>query len=192
MRRLLLSSIQLLLLTTLAPAQAVTDAIQDFRLIGVWSANCYQPASPRNEYASFSKTPRSEIQLVNDFGADYDNMVYRIVEAARLGDERMSLRQLLTTDRRIMLDTVIWKVNDKIRIWSSRVSDGSILVKDGVVDSTNGRETPWEGRCNERWVVKPRAAHVIVKEKPNNRSSLSVPWQLDARPPKTILGSNSP
>jgi hypothetical protein len=184
MRRFLLNSFQFFLLTALAQAQSVTDAVEDFRLIGIWSADCYKPASPRNEHATFSKTARSDIQLVNDFGGSYDNMVYRIVQAARVDGERMSLRQVLSTDRRIVLDTVIWKVNDKIRIWSSHVSDGTTLVKDGVVDSTNGHETPWEGRCNERRAVNPRAAHVLATVKPNDRPGLSAFWP-DARSSKS-------
>ena len=92
---------------------------------------------------------------MNDFGWDYDNMVYRIVEAERIGSERLALRQVLATDRNIVLDVVVWKVNERIRIWSSRVSSGNTLVVDGVVTSTNGHETPWEVRCNERSALGP-------------------------------------
>src|SRR5712671_2846805 len=150
MRTLILCCIQFLILTTFAQAQSVATAVQGFQLLGVWAVDCNKLPTPRNEHSTFSKTISGDIQLVNDFGWDYDNMLYRVVEAKRIGNERIALRQELANDRSIVLDVVVWKVNDKIRIWSSWVSNGNMLVVDGVVASTNGHETPWEGRCNER------------------------------------------
>ena len=150
MRRLMLGCVQFLVLTTCALAQSVAGTVQDFQLLGVWAVDCNRLPAPRNEHATFSKTTSGDIHIVNDFGWDYDNMVYRIVEADRVGSERLALRQVLITDTSIVLDVVVWKVNDRIRIWSSRVSNGNTLVVDGVVTSSNGHETPWEGRCNER------------------------------------------
>jgi hypothetical protein len=40
------------------------------------------------------------------------------------------LRQLLVTDDQIALNAVMMKANDKIRLWSLRGGDGSILVAD--------------------------------------------------------------
>jgi hypothetical protein len=159
MQRLCFCAAQFLLLTTWAEAQSVPEAIQEFRLLGVWAADCYQMPTPRNEHSTFSMTGDGKVQLVNDFGANYDNMVYQIVAAARMGDGRLSLRQVLTTDPRIVLDVVLLKMNDKVRTWSSRVSDGTILVTDGFVDGSSGHQTPWEARCNERWAVE----HTIKK-----------------------------
>jgi hypothetical protein len=154
MRSLMLGCVHFLVLTTLAQAQSVAGAVENFQLLGVWAVDCSRLPAPRNEHATFSKTTSGDIQVVNDFGWDYDHMVYRIVNAERVGSERLALRQVLTTDRSIVVDVVVWKVNDRIRIWSSRVSNGNTLVVDGVVTSTNGHETPWEGRCNERSAVR--------------------------------------
>jgi hypothetical protein len=155
MRTLVLCLIQFLSLAPFAQAQSTTRAVEDFHLLGVWAIDCYRNPAPRNEHATFTKTNADEIQLVNDFGVDYDNMVYRVVAAQRVGDDRLSLRQVLTTDGKIVLDVVLWKINDRLRTWSSRVSDGTILVADGVVSATNGHQTPWIGRCHERWVTQP-------------------------------------
>ncbi|HLQ91511.1 MAG TPA: hypothetical protein VK148_15905 [Xanthobacteraceae bacterium] len=87
-------------------------------------------------------------------------MVYRIVQAERVGQDRLYLRQVLTTDHLIVVDVVIWKVNDRIRIWSSRLTDGTTLVNNGTVASANGQETMWVVRC-ERSAAQPLGADVI-------------------------------
>src|SRR3979411_2327928 len=84
MRKLMLACVPFLVLTTFAQAQSVENVVQDFLLIGAWASDCYKPPDPRNEHATFSKSPSGDIQLVNDFGSNYDHMVYRIVQY-RLG-----------------------------------------------------------------------------------------------------------
>ena len=80
MRKLMLACVPFLVLMTFAQAQSIDNVVQDFRLIGAWASDCYKPPDPRNEHATFSKTPSGDIQLVNDFGSNYDHMVYRIVQ----------------------------------------------------------------------------------------------------------------
>jgi hypothetical protein len=88
--------------------------------------------------------------LRNDFGPNYGDMVYRIVDARRISEFRIALRQLLTTDDQIALDTVMVKANGRLRIWSSRGADGSEYVQDGVVPAANNHETGWMERCDTR------------------------------------------
>ena len=127
-------------------------------MLGTWADDCGAAHSPANQYATFSLTSRGNIELRNDFGPDYDQMVYRIVDAQRLSHFRLALRQLLTSDDQIVLSTVMMKANDRIRIWSSRGSDGSIFVEDGTMPSGNGQETGWMARCNVRWTGNPDSA----------------------------------
>jgi hypothetical protein len=124
--------------------------MREFRLFGTWAGDCYRPASPANEFSIFSVSARGAVELQNDFGPSYGDMVYRIVDVKRIGQFRLSLRQLLTTDERIVLDTVMLRAADRIRTWSSRFVDGSTLVEDGSVPTTNGQETGWKSRCDER------------------------------------------
>jgi hypothetical protein len=138
-------------LANLAGAQSLTSTVKEFGLIGTWADNCKADPSPANQYASFSLTSRGTIMLRNDFGPDYGDMVYRIVDAKRIGQFRISLRQLLTTDDQIALDTVMVKATDRIRIWSSRGADGSQYVQDGLVPAANNHETGWMERCEMRW-----------------------------------------
>ena len=75
-------------------------------------------------------------------------MVYRILDAQRLSYFRLALRQLLTTDDQIALNTIMMKTNDRIRVWSSHAADGSIFVEDGAIPSANDQETGWMVRRN--------------------------------------------
>ncbi|MEA2903363.1 MAG: hypothetical protein QOI12_750 [Alphaproteobacteria bacterium] len=151
MRSALVCSIPFLLLATVAHAQSAASAVQTFGLIGTWAVDCNETPSPTNEHAVFSVASGDTIELQNDFGRDYDDMVYRIVDASRLAADKLAMRQVLATDNRVVLDVVLMKSNDRVRVWSSRASDGTALVKDGTVALTSGQETRWVTRCNERF-----------------------------------------
>jgi hypothetical protein len=142
--------VQVLLATSLACAQSLTSTIREFGLIGTWSDNCGANPGPSNQFASFSISSRGNIMLRNDFGPNYGDMVYRIVDARRISEFRIALRQLLTTDDQIALDTVMVKADGRLRIWSSRGADGSEYVQDGVVPAANNHETGWMERCDTR------------------------------------------
>jgi hypothetical protein len=157
--------VQILPATNLASAQSPVSAIKDFGLIGTWADNCNANPGPSNQHASFSTTARGTIMLRNDFGPDYGDMVYRIVDAKRLGQFRISLRQLLITDDQIALDTVMMKAKDRIRIWSSRGIDGSEYVQDGLVPAANNRETGWMERCDTR------SANTMKRRRPGQQAT---------------------
>ena len=72
------------------------------------------------------------------------------LDARRIGQFQISLRQLLMTDDQVALDTVMMKAKDRIRIWSSRGADGSEYVQDGLVPAANNHETGWMERCDTR------------------------------------------
>ena len=151
LRQALFGSIQFLLLATCANAQSVTDTLRDFGLLGTWAVECNQLPSPGNEHAIFALTSIGTVQLRNDFGIEYDEMIYRIVAANQVGADKLALRQVLVSDSRIVLDNVMLKNDERVRMWSSRGADGTTLVWDGVVPMTNGHETRWTARCQGRW-----------------------------------------
>jgi hypothetical protein len=171
-RHLQWALVPFLFCATLACAQSPTKAVKDFGLLGTWADNCNENASPANQYAIFSVTSRGTIQLRNDFGPDYDDMVYRIVDARRIGGLRISLRQLLTSDDQIALDTVMLKMQNQLRVWSSRGADGSTFVQDGLIPAASDRETGWMSRCDVRWT--------------DNESSLA---SAPPRPRKSLAGN---
>ena len=136
-----------LLLATRANAQSILATVSDFGLIGTWAVECDQNASSKNEHAVFSVTSVGTIELLNDFGPEYDDMVYRIIDAKRVGPDLIALRQELITSNRVVLDLVMMKERDRIRVWSSRTSEGTVLVRDGKIARTNGQATQWVVRC---------------------------------------------
>ena len=79
----------------------------------------------------------------------HNRMVYRVVGATRLSLFRLSLRLVLATDERIVLDTVTLRSGGRIRNWSSRLGN-SVLVENGIMPSANGQETGWMTRCDMR------------------------------------------
>jgi hypothetical protein len=143
-----------------ASAQLLASDIREFGLFGIWADDCNANPGPSNQYASFSITSRGTIMLRNDFGPDYGDMIYRIVDARRIGQFKISLRQLLTTDDRVALDTVMLKAKDKVRIWSSRGADGSEYLQDGRISAANNHETGWMEHCNTRWAGDLNSVHI--------------------------------
>jgi hypothetical protein len=149
MQRFLLVMVQLLLLTAHANSQSPAEAAQGFGLFGTWALDCSRSPGPANPYVNFALTPEGAVELRNSFGPDYDEMIYRIVDAKRVSHFRLAMREVLTTDDRIVLDTVTLKAAGKIRNWSSHFADGSgSLVEDGFLPSDEGRETGWMTRCD--------------------------------------------
>jgi hypothetical protein len=141
----------LALCPALASAQSPIAIIKEFGLFGTWADDCSAAASSKNAYAIFSMTSRGHVELRNDFGPRYDDMVYRIVAAKPVSHFRLLLRQLLVTDDQIVLNAVMMRANDKIRVWSLHAADGSAFVADGAIPAANGQETGWMERCNVRW-----------------------------------------
>lgn len=133
-----------------ALADSAARTVDNFGLFGTWANDCSAAPSPNNQYVVFSLTSRGNVELRNDFGPEYAEMVYHIVDAQRLSYFRVALRQLLTTDYQVALNVVMMKANDRIRMWSSYGADGYTFVENGEVPSANGRETSWMVRCNMR------------------------------------------
>jgi hypothetical protein len=147
MRTTLLGAAFAVLLPALAHSQSGADAMRDFGLIGTWAATCADGASATNNHATYLVTPAGALQLRYQSGADFEDSVYDIREAKVLAPDRLSLRQILTSNEHVVLDIVLVKENDRIRIWSSLFPDGTALVEDGVMATAAGRETRWMARC---------------------------------------------
>ena len=83
----------------------------------------------------------------NAFGEGYADSVYDISEAKSLGPNRLSLREVMVSDKNVVLDIVLVKENGKVRVWSSVHTDGTAFVKDGMISAPVNRETRWVSRC---------------------------------------------
>ena len=147
MRTTFLCAALVLLFPVLAHSQSASAALQEFGLLGTWAGECSQSPSPMNNHATYSGTSSGAAQLRYQSGAEYEDSIYDILDAKRVGPDKLSLRQVLMSNDRVTLDIVLLKENDKIRIWSSLFPDGTALVEDGVMTSMTGRETRWMTRC---------------------------------------------
>jgi hypothetical protein len=131
----------------LAHAQSAAAAMQDFGLLGTWAGECSQSPSPTNNHATYLVTSAGTLQLKYESGAEFEDSIYDILDAQRVAPDKLSLHQVLKSNDRVILDIVLLKENDKIRIWFSLFPDGTALVEDGVMSSMTGRETRWMTRC---------------------------------------------
>jgi hypothetical protein len=149
MRSTTLCAAFFLLLPAIARGQSAgADAMQEFGLLGTWAGQCSQEASTTNNHATYLVTQSGGLQLKYQSGTDdEDSIRYDISAVKRLGPDRLSLRQVLVGNDRVVLDIVLLKDNGRIRIWSSLFPDGTALVEDGVMTSMTGQETRWMTRC---------------------------------------------
>ena len=136
-----------LVVPALANAQSVPSALKEFGLLGTWAAECKEAPGPGNTHATYLVTAVGAGQLSNAFGEGYADSVYDISEAKSLGPDRLSLREVMVSDKNVVLDIVLVKENGKVRVWSSVHTDGTAFVKDGMISAPVNRETRWVSRC---------------------------------------------
>jgi hypothetical protein len=138
MQRFLIVLVQLVLLTSFANAQSSVAVVKEFGLFGIWALDCSRPASPANAYVGFSLTTEGTVELRDSFEPDYDEMVYRVIDARRIGAFRLAMRQMLTADDRIVLETETLRTRDRIRNWLSRWRAGKHHRQERVPDEQGG------------------------------------------------------
>jgi len=135
----------LLALPAFAEESAVPEALQQFGLLGTWALDCAQAASPSNDYSVYGVSPSGEATLSYARGAPYRDIVYAITTAERLAEDRLALRVMHASER-VVIDLVLLKEADTVRVWSSHTSDGRMRVIDGVITG-NGAASPRFRRC---------------------------------------------
>jgi hypothetical protein len=139
------------LLLAAAPCAAdeslVPGTLEQFGLLGTWAIDCTQPRGPENEYSIYAVSPSGEATLTYVRGEPYRDIVYEIRAAARVADVRLAL-QVSRMPERILVDLVLLKDSDGVRVWSSHTPDGRMLVLDGVITG-NGKQSPRFERCGQ-------------------------------------------
>jgi hypothetical protein len=137
------------LLMTAAPCLAdespVPGTLKQFGLLGTWAIECALPASPQNEYSIYAVSPSGGATLSYARGAPYRDIVYEIRTATPVAESRLALH-VVGSPGRIVVDLVLLKENDTIRVWSSHTPGGRMLVIDGVITG-NGKPSPRFKRC---------------------------------------------
>jgi hypothetical protein len=143
--RAVLAGLLLAAAPCLADESPVPGALDQVGLLGTWAIDCAQPASPTDEYAVYSASSSGAATLAYTRGAPYRDIVYVVESAERRPDDRLALRVSRRTEK-IVVDLVLVKTDNTIRVWSSHGLDGRMLVIDGIITG-DGAESPSFQRC---------------------------------------------
>jgi len=118
-------------------------ALRDFGVIGNWAPDCDQYEV--GEHEVFSIAPPDRPTLHYTPGVPYQDRVYYIMSAERVADDRLQLRLGLEPGV-VVVEIILVKSADAIRVWSSRDRGGRMLVMDGLITG-NGKPSPRFLRC---------------------------------------------
>jgi hypothetical protein len=130
----------------LAGAGSLRDTLGQFGLLGTWSPACARPASPENNQATIDAPRTGDSTIVYSFGPQYKENVYVIHSAKRLDGDRVQLREEFLSDGSIM-DVVMIKSEQRLRVLSSKDADGTVYVDNGRI-RLNGHPSQWMQRCS--------------------------------------------
>lgn len=148
-----------ILLSTCRTSAADTawDALERFGLTGVWSTTCDQPPTAKNFREIYSKDKDGQARRELDFGAGFPIAVTFVDRAEIVSPSTIKL-VVRNADPslgkfNILITEVVWmKESDsqtkdiRIRGLSSKVSDGRVLVQDGILLSI-GKPSFWKYKC---------------------------------------------
>lgn len=136
-----------ILASSVATAGTVQDTIEKFGLLGRWAPDCSLPASSGNAHGTFSLVPPDEAQESFDFGPDRGQNTYRIIYAEPVEAKPNAIRLdvVFNETRHLILEIV--STESRIRTMSNIQTNGTVVVRDGVVLSS-GRQTDLLSRCN--------------------------------------------
>lgn len=129
-----------------AMAQSAANVLKGIGLTGRWAVDCNSPASPTNNWDTYSDQPSGNVEKHADLGPGYKQNIYIISGAKSLGNNQISLNVLFngTTDEEI----VVSMIGGKERTMSTKMlQDGTYLVQNGVIPRT-GAATPTFTHCN--------------------------------------------
>ena len=132
------------------PAGASTrEVLNEFGFFGEWAADCSRPVAMDNPYRNAYLDERGEPVFSETLGPDLPANTYAIVDArpAKSGKAGLQLSVRLNND--VTQSLLMVRNGDQIRtMMNRRLSDGALLVKDGIVVSI-GKATPSLARCGD-------------------------------------------
>lgn len=129
-----------------AAPHAIVATLEQVGFFGTWAARCGEPAGLRNPTRNTYVSAAGEPGFSESVGADLPENVYRIVAAARDGDNQIVLDVEFNYQTAQRLTMVLDR--DRIRTLTNALPDGRLLVRNGAVVAT-GSKTPWLKRCQK-------------------------------------------
>jgi hypothetical protein len=128
-----------------ARAETAPNVLAQAGLLGRWADDCSQPAGGANTHTIYAIDAEGRATLTYDSGPQYLQTSYTIPTATRIARDRVLYEHV---NRRTgeLLTVVLVVTPTHIRVWSSRVSTGKVLVANGKFAS--GAASPLQRRCN--------------------------------------------
>ena len=131
---------------TAAGQGETANALQEWGMLGTWSARCDQPASGSNSRYTFVIDAGGRAYLERDFGNQEQNDRNDIVSAQRRADGTLAMMVNFKAFNQIRLN-VYAKSDRGVRVVYNRGPAGDVTVEDGILKH-NGRPTPWTQKCD--------------------------------------------
>ena len=128
-----------------AAAHSLEETLRDFGLLGAWAPDCGEAPSPLHPHALYATEPSGQASMSYEPGPGATRSAYAILDAERIADDKLLLREEWLHDHS-RIEVTVRKFRGKLKVWLSRGADGKIMVKDGTVVAT-GYVSPWMTRC---------------------------------------------
>jgi hypothetical protein len=145
-RKMILAAVAILAYPALAAADPA-QVLEEFGFFGRWSQHCDRAPAPDN-ILRIASAASGAARFREQIGREYGGNAYEVLDAQRIGSDRISMRIRLNGE--LTEHLVMMLDGDRIRTMLNEVLDGDdagrILVENGEVKS-NGASTPWLARC---------------------------------------------
>jgi hypothetical protein len=139
-------------------AETAWDVLERFGLTGVWSTSCNQPATPKTFRTIFAKGTDGIAIREIDHGAGFPIRLTLVESAQMISPLKLKIRVRNADPNWGQANNVIHeavmikesnpKTNEilRIRVIESILSDGTVLVQDGILKSL-GKPSYWNYKC---------------------------------------------
>ncbi|WP_146991447.1 hypothetical protein [Bradyrhizobium macuxiense] len=134
------------------------EILERFGLRGTWATSCDQPATPKSFHTIFVKGTDGLAVREIDYGAGFPIRLTIVESAQLISPSKLKIR-VRNADpnwgktNNVIHEAVMIKESDpktneivRIRVIESILSDGTVLVKDGILKSL-GKPSFWSYKC---------------------------------------------
>lgn len=147
LRKLLLAAALAAAMSTAVNAQSIEKTLRNFGLFGTWATDCSRPAAKDNFYSVYKSSGGKVLRIYYD-GPNKIYNEYRITEASQISGDQVRYVQEGTDSRRLRVEVILKKTDNRILVWLSRNMDGGIFVKDGKY-TDDGGAVVWQALCSK-------------------------------------------
>lgn len=143
MMRLAVLAFALLALSSPAWAEADSDALIQFGLIGSWALDCHAPPSLANPFETLIPSKTGEPTRHLSTGNPALDRAEPIHDVILITADRLRLSY---PQNSVTVTVVFLKQDGRIRVLESTTSNGLTVVSGGIVQR-NGQQTAWLEKC---------------------------------------------